>query len=63
MLAKNKNGSELRLTNGMGLDRAPIEIFTFTFSPLQVKPPYEDTPQIEKPGEYKRKAFQDNHFK
>ena len=36
---KNKNCSELLLTNGMGLDRAPIEILIFIFSPLQVKPP------------------------
>ena len=37
--SKNKNCSELLLTNGMGLDRAPDEILTFIFSPLEVRPP------------------------
>ena len=37
--SKNKNCSELLLTKGMGLDRAPNEILTFIFSPLEVKPP------------------------
>ena len=35
---KNKNCSELLLANGVGLERAPDEILTFIFSPLEVKP-------------------------
>ena len=31
---KNKNCSELLLTKGMGLDRAPFNFFTLIFSPL-----------------------------
>ena len=38
-MSKNKNCSELPLTNGMELDRAPVEIFTFIFSTFEVKPP------------------------
>ena len=37
--AKKKNRSELLLTNGMGLDRAPDEILTFIFSPFEMRPP------------------------
>ena len=37
--SKNKNCSELLQTNGMGLERAPNEILTFIFSPLEVRPP------------------------
>ena len=36
---KNKNCSELLLTNGMGLDGAPIKFLTFKISLLKVKPP------------------------
>ena len=36
---KNKNCSELLLTNGMGLDGAPIKFLTFKISPLKVRPP------------------------
>ena len=36
---KNKNCSELLLTKGMGLDRAPFNFLTLIFSPLWVDPP------------------------
>ena len=36
---KNKNCSELLLTKGMGLDRAPFNFLTLIFSPLEVDPP------------------------
>ena len=36
---KNKNYSELLLTNGMGLDGAPNKFLTFKISPLKVRPP------------------------
>ena len=36
---KNKNCSELLLTNGMGLDGAPIKFLTMKISPLKVRPP------------------------
>ena len=36
---ENKNCSELLLTNGMGLDGAPVKFLTFQISPLKVKPP------------------------
>ena len=36
---KNKNCSELLLTNGMGLDGAHIKFPTFKIFPLKVRPP------------------------
>ena len=36
---ENKNCSELLLTNGMGLDGAPVKFSTFQISPLKVRPP------------------------
>ena len=36
---KNKNCSEVLLTKGMGLDRAPFNFLTLIFSPLEVDPP------------------------
>ena len=36
---ENKNCSELLLTNGMGLDGAPVKFLTFQISPLKVRPP------------------------
>ena len=36
---KNKNCSELLLTKGMGLDRAPSNFLTLVFSPLEGDPP------------------------
>ena len=38
-MSKNKNCSELPFTNGMELDRAPVEICALIFSTFEVKPP------------------------
>ena len=38
---KNKNCCELLLTNGMGLDGAPIKFLTFKIFPLKVRPPID----------------------
>ena len=37
--SKNKNSFEHLMTNDLGLDRAPVKILIFIFSPLYVRPP------------------------
>ena len=41
---KNKNCSELLLTNGLGLDGAPVKFLTLVF----LRPPSEDTDEHDK---------------